>query len=209
MMNTVGTRGRRGSYAKTKGRRRAIAEAALELVLEKGHRALITADVAQRAGLSEPGVLYHYPTKDDLLLAALRLSDEYEWSTMPLGESIRRAPARAAESLRRINIVRLHTAMFGESSDPSHPAYAYFKERWRVGDERMVESITRLQAAGAIGPDIEPYRVSRWIHTAWEGLQLQWLAEQNFDITAELQSLIERILGVSMEDIDRIAGTAD
>lgn len=205
MTNTVGVRGRRGSYAKTKERRRAIAQAALELVLEKGHRALLMSEVAQRAGLSEPGVIYHFPTKDDLLLAALRLSDEHEWSTMPLGESVQRAPARAAESLRRINVVRLHTAMFGESSDPSHPAHDYFKERWRLGDERMVESIRRLQAAGLISDDIEPFRASRWIHTAWEGLQLQWLAEEDFDIEAELGSLIERILGISLTDIAEAA----
>ena len=203
MVKTATIRGPRGSYAKTAERRRAIAEAALEIVLEKGHRSLITADVAQRAGLSEPGVLYHYPTKDDLLLAALRLSDEYEWETMPLGESVRRAPARAAESLRRINVVRLHTAMFGESSDPAHPAHEYFKQRWRAGDERMVESIRRLQEAGVVDAAIDPFRASRWIHTAWEGLQLQWLAEQDFDIATELASLIERILGVSMREIER------
>lgn len=199
----------RGSYAKTTERRRAIAEAALEIVLEKGHRALITAEVAQRTGLSEPGVLYHYPTKDDLLLAALTLSDEYEWSTMPLGESVMRAPARAAESLRRINVVRLHTAMFGESSDPSHPAHEYFKKRWRAGDERMVESIVRLQQSGVVGADVDPYQASRWIHTAWEGLQLQWLTEQNFDIAVELGSLIERILGVSMSEIQRAGDRTD
>ena len=72
--------------------------------------------------------------------------------------------------------------MFGESSDPTHPVHEYFKERWRAGDERMVESIRRLQAAGVIDTAIEPDRASRWIHTAWEGLQLQWLAEQDFDI---------------------------
>lgn len=208
MTNTVGVRGRRGSYAKTTQRRRAIAEAALELVLEKGHRDVITAEVAQRAGLSEPGVLYHFPTKDDLLLAALRLSDEHEWSTMPLGESVRRSPARAAESLQRINVVRLHTAMFGESSDPRHPAHDYFKQRWRQGDERMVESIKRLQSAGIVDASIEPERASRWIHTAWEGLQLQWLAAHDFDIETELGSLIERILGVTMERIDRASSTA-
>jgi AcrR family transcriptional regulator len=205
MARTVGTR---GSYARTKERRRVIGEAALAIVLEKGHRALITADVAERAGLSEPGVLYHFPTKDDLLLEALRLSDEYEWSTMPLGESIRLAPARAAESLQRINIVRLHTAMFGESSDPAHPSHEYFKQRWREGDERMSESIRRLQAEGVVDPRIEPYRVSRWIHTAWEGMQLQWLAEPDFDVAVELQLLIERLLGVSMREIER-AGDPD
>jgi len=92
--------------------------------------------------------------------------------------------------------------MFGESSDPAHPAHEYFKERWRAGDERMVQSIERLQAAGVVDRTIEPYRASRWIHTAWEGLQLQWLTEQDFDVATELESLIERVLGVTMAEID-------
>ncbi|MFP3463867.1 TetR/AcrR family transcriptional regulator [Leifsonia sp. SIMBA_070] len=208
MTSTVGIRGPRGSYAKTKERRQSIAQAALDLILEHGHRALITADVARKTGLSEPGVLYHFPTKDDLLLAALRLSDEFEWSTMPLGESVRKAPERAAESLKRINIVRLHTAMFGESSDPSHPAHKYFKERWREGDRRMTESIRRFQAVGVIDESVDPRQASRWIHTAWEGLQLQWLAEPDFDIETELRQLIERVLGVNMCEIDDEAGTS-
>lgn len=202
------TAGARGSYARTKERRRAIAEAALAIVLERGHRSLITSEVAERAGLSEAGVLYHYQTRNDLLLGALRLSDEYEWSTMPLGESIRLAPARAAESLRQTSIVQLHTAMSGESGNPAHPAHDYFKQRWHAGDERMAESIRRLQVAGVVGPDVDPHRASRWIHTAWEGMQLQWLVDPGFDIAVELRLLIERLLGVSMEDIDR-ASVAD
>jgi hypothetical protein len=33
--------------------------------------------------------------------------------------------------------------------------------------------------------------------TAWEGLQLQWLAERDFDIETELRQFIERLLGVT------------
>ena len=164
-------------------------------MLEKGHKAVLTSEVAKRAGLSEPGVLYHFPSKDDLLLAALRLSDEYEWGSLPDGESVRQAPYRAAVSLQRTNIVRLHTAMFGESSDPEHPAHEYFKQRWRRGDELMVSSIEKLQADGVVDADLDPKRASRWIHAAWEGLQLQWLADPDFDIARELQALIETILG--------------
>ena len=192
--------GARGSYAKTRARRRAIAEATLNLVLEKGHKAVLTSEVAKRAGLSEPGVLYHFPSKDDLLLAALRLSDEYEWGSLPDGESVRQAPYRAAVSLQRTNIVRLHTAMFGESSNPGHPAHEYFKERWRHGDELMVESIRRLQSEGIVDPDLDPLRASRWIHAAWEGLQLQWIASPDFDIARELRALIETILGDRFRD---------
>ena len=53
-------------------RRRDIAEATLALVVEKGHRAVVTAEIARRTGLSEPGVLYHFPSKDELLIGALQ-----------------------------------------------------------------------------------------------------------------------------------------
>lgn len=191
--------GARGSYAKTKGRRRAITEATLALVMEKGHRSVTTSEVAERAGLSEPGVLYHFSSKDELLLAALQLFDELEWSSLPTGESIQQAPVRAAEGVKRTNIVRLHAAMYSEATDPGHPAHEYFKERMRRGDELMAESIRRLQAAGAADSGIDPLRASRWIHAAWEGLQLQWLADPNFDMEDELQRLIEVVLATPLE----------
>ena len=56
--------GKRGSYAKSELRKQAISEAALALIMERGHRAVTVAEVADRAGVSEPSVFYHFPTKE-------------------------------------------------------------------------------------------------------------------------------------------------
>jgi AcrR family transcriptional regulator len=187
--------GARGSYAKTKERRRDIAEATLAVVIEKGHRAVVTAEVARRTGLSEPGVLYHYPSKDELLIAALQYFDDVQLSALPNGESVQQAPARAAAGVRRTNILRLHTAMAGEASDPAHPAHEYFKERSRRSNKLMADSIRQLQAEGVVDASIDAERASRVIHAVWEGLQIQWLAEPSFDMGDELASLIAALLG--------------
>lgn len=47
-----------------------LARAAFEIVAEKGHSAFRTAMVAARAGVSQGALVYHFPTKDDLTLAA-------------------------------------------------------------------------------------------------------------------------------------------
>ncbi|MCL2796000.1 MAG: TetR/AcrR family transcriptional regulator [Microbacteriaceae bacterium] len=193
--------GSRGSYAKTAERRRDIAQAVLDLVVEKGHRAVVTADVAKRAGLSEPGVLYHFASKDELLLAALQHFDDVELTALPEGESILRARERAVAGVERTNIVRLHTAMSGEASDPTHPAHEYFKQRWRRSNKLMADSIRQLQADGAVGPDVDADSASRLIHATWEGLQNQWLAEPGFDIGAELEKAIVALLGYPVEHV--------
>ena len=65
----------RKPYAKTVERRLAVARAALEIIREKGHRALTTAEVASRACMSETAMLYHFPSRDHILVAAMELAD--------------------------------------------------------------------------------------------------------------------------------------
>lgn len=191
-----GVLGRRGPYAKTEKRRSEIAAAVLALVIENGHRSVTAAEVAERTGLSEPGVLYHFPTKEALLLAGLRRFDEEEFSKLPAGQSLAIAGEQAEEGVHRENIVRLYSAMSGEASDPTHPAHDFFKERWKAANAIMSEDLKRLQDLGEVSPDLNPDRVSRQIHAAWEGLQLQWLVDPTFNIAEELTDLIEALTGV-------------
>lgn len=187
--------GPRGPYARTLERRRAIADAALALVVERGHRSLTTLAVAQRAGISEPGLLYHFPTKEAVLVAALARFDEQELSQLAPGEALETAPERAALGVRRTNIVHLYTALLGEASDSGHPAHAYFRDRWRVGREIPARDIADLRERGEIDAGVEPERAARWILAAWDGLQAHWLVDPSFDIDVELRGLIETVLG--------------
>ena len=54
-------------------RRPAILTAAAEVISERGVQNTRISDVAERAGTSAPGVLYWFPSKDELLAEALQL----------------------------------------------------------------------------------------------------------------------------------------
>jgi AcrR family transcriptional regulator len=78
-------------------RRPAILSAAAEVISERGVQGTRISDVAERAGTSAPGVLYWFPTKDELLAEALVFSDDryYEGLTAEL-EGLESATARLA-----------------------------------------------------------------------------------------------------------------
>ncbi|WP_105566206.1 TetR/AcrR family transcriptional regulator [Microbacterium halophytorum] len=84
--------------------RRVILDAATSLVARRGHEVPL-ADVAEAAGVSKGGLLYHFPTKDDLFAAgATRLFERFrasvfaEASREPAGE-----PGRLARAYIRVS----------------------------------------------------------------------------------------------------------
>src|SRR5947199_6684394 len=64
---------RRGTYAKGRERREAILAAANDLFAAQGFRGASLSAIAARVGLSEAGVLHHFPSKEHLLLELLDL----------------------------------------------------------------------------------------------------------------------------------------
>src|SRR5579875_3597310 len=51
--------------------RRSILDAAMRLFAERGYHASSNADVAEAAGLTRGAMLYHFPTREDLVEAAI------------------------------------------------------------------------------------------------------------------------------------------
>ncbi len=67
-----------GTARRDRGRDRqeAIVRAAAQVIAERGLAQVRVADVAERAGISTGHVTYYYPTKNALLMAAIRDSEE-------------------------------------------------------------------------------------------------------------------------------------
>ena len=62
---------RRTQAQRSEEMRRRILDAAVQVLGEKGYAGLRTADVAEVAGVSRGAQTHHFPTKDDLVLAAM------------------------------------------------------------------------------------------------------------------------------------------
>jgi len=62
---------RRTQAERTATTRAALLSATVDALVEQGYRGTTTSDVARRAGVSYGALLHHYPTKADLLTAAV------------------------------------------------------------------------------------------------------------------------------------------
>lgn len=186
--------GKRGSYAKSELRRQAIGEAALALIMERGHRSVTIADVARRVGVSEPSVFYHFPTKEALLVAALRQFDAENIRPLGVGGAIADMPSRAEAGVRREHHVRLQAEMSAAAADAGHPARAYFRDRWERSFQVVAEDIEMLQKDGVVPASIDAKRAARVLLAAWQGLQVQWMHGPEFDIRSELIAVIHAVL---------------
>lgn len=117
-----------------------ILDATLALVVEIGPETLTLDAVAARAGVSKGGLLYHFPFKEDLFLAANEhlvrrrvAAREIEYRNLP------ETPSRALKSYvlasvhNRMGSDAISTRMMGagsSSKETSEPIRRYFRERF-------------------------------------------------------------------------------
>lgn len=199
----------RGPYAKSAERKATVAQAAFDVVMEVGHDALTTAAVAKRAGMSERTMLYHFPTRDHLLVAALELADEktadsviatyaaagampkHEWLELMMQQM-------TALSVTEDKRTRLHVHLAAQAQSPDHPAREYFERNYARAVRGVAEQISMRQEVGLAHPDKDPITVARRVVGAWDGLQAQWLVTQDFDLPAEILGTFRDLTGQSV-----------
>jgi len=164
----VSTGRERGGYAKGRERRDAILTAANEVFATRGFRGASLATIAKRVGMSEPGLLHHFASKEELLLELLKLRDQHD------DERIAQARAMHAYALdvvlelchqneERPGIVRLFTILAAESVDSDHPAHDWFLERYRDRRRILVERLTEEQREGRVDADLDAEMVASQI----------------------------------------------
>jgi AcrR family transcriptional regulator len=196
----VSTTGRgRGGYAKGRERRDAILAAANEVFATRGFRGASLATIAKRVGMSEPGLLHHFASKEELLLELLTLRDQHD------DERIAEARAAHAHVLdvvlelcrqneERPGIVRLFTILAAESVDDDHPAHDWFLARY--GDRRrpLADALANAQRDGTVDAGLDPQAVASQILAMFDGLQLQWLLDPAaVDMTAVFEDFLARL----------------
>jgi AcrR family transcriptional regulator len=167
-------------YAKGRAKRRDILDQATALFGEAGYRGTSLREIAGRCGISHPGLLHHFPTKESLLLAVLTHRDEVDQERITAGH-----PSGAAALLRLVDVVALNTTRRGivelftvlsaEATAADHPAHDYFIGRYsRIVNELEV-AYSEARDAGDLRAGIDPTRAARDLVALMDGLQIQWL----------------------------------
>jgi AcrR family transcriptional regulator len=190
---------RRGGYAKGRERRDAILAAANDVFAAQGFHGASLATIATRVGLSEPGLLHHFPSKEHLLLELLALRHDHDTERVARALADHEGFLDALLGLCRENqgtagLVRLFTILVGESVDADHPAHDWMVERYRGLRERFVTRIEAEQRAGRIASGLDARALAPQLIAMFDGLQLQWLLEpEAVDLSAVFADFLDRL----------------
>ncbi|MBQ0998365.1 MULTISPECIES: TetR/AcrR family transcriptional regulator [Streptomyces] len=156
-------------------RRAEIVRAALEVIAERGYRGASLAAVAERVGLTQQGLMHHFPTKDALLVAVLQERDQ--WDAVPGSRWRTDLLAALVEyNAMRPGIVQTFSALLGESVTEGHPARTFFSERYTRVRASMAEML-RAEYGDRLPNGLTPERTAPLLVAVMDGLQYQWLLD--------------------------------
>ncbi|WP_199435296.1 TetR/AcrR family transcriptional regulator [Qaidamihabitans albus] len=177
-------------------RREQILTVATEMFGNGGFRGVALADIATAVGISQPGLLHHFKSKEELLIAALEHRDAD--STQHMQEMFRTSSVvDAVLSLCRHNManpesMRLFAVESAESIEPGHPAHDFFRRRYVRVRQVMAERVRHDQAAGKLPAELDPVQFAAELHAVMDGLQVQWLLDPSFDMAGVLAVYLDR-----------------
>lgn len=186
-------------YAKGRESREKILEAANRAFAERGYRGASLAAIAESVGLSQPGLLHHFPSKEALLVEVLRLRHERDL------ERVRGVAAErdsyleglievVRENERSPGLVRLFTVLAAESVDGDHPGNEHFRERYEELRRAVAADLAAEQREGRVATDLDVDLTASQLIAISDGLQLQWLLDPDgVDMVAAFRDFAARL----------------
>jgi AcrR family transcriptional regulator len=194
-------RGRpRGSGTEaTAATREPILAAAAELFADRGFHATPMTAIAEASGLSQTGLLHHFPSKDDLLAEVLHQRDLRD---LAMFATARDHEPRGWEvwedmtTLVRINsereaLVRLFTSLAGEAVDPGH---AWLGEHHAGAVDTLTQALRDALEDGTAHDGIPAESLARQAVALMDGLQLQWLMRPDeVDMAADFEEFVATV----------------
>ena len=192
-------RGKRGPYAKSRGTQEAILEAALEVFASSGYQAGSVASIAEKIGMTEAGIAYHFPTKVALLDAVLIYRNERSREIVQVGTDAVTALrgvlrlARGLDSAR--GLVELYSVVSAEAVNTEHPAHGHFVRQREESRELFRVAFAEFAERGLLAPGL-PIRLAADICSShFDGVQVQWLlAPGVVDLPGQVELLLRRFI---------------
>jgi len=191
---------RRTQAERTRQRKEQVIHEAIRLFGQFGYHGAKLADIAKAAGVSEPGLLHHFPSKEHLLMEVLaerdRLDREQYDPSLPRNDG---DPLHSFQELAEHNetvpgLVQLFTVLVAESIDVQHPGHDFFKQRYRGLRQRTADFLRKAQEHGEIRDDIPAEDLVILLFAMMDGLQIQWLYEPEKIAMSRVFELFLRLL---------------
>jgi len=184
---------------RTAERRTAILEAATVVFGARGYNRGSLVEIAERVGITHAGILHHFGSKEQLLLAVLAHRDGADIDRLdehasPVGDAfLDRLVHTAHYGAERVSAIKAHAVLSAESVTGDHPAQQHFRDRFAGMRERVASDLAL--AVGLDDADPRVVTAASAIVGATEGLQTQWLLDPvRVDMPAALRLVIDAIV---------------
>jgi AcrR family transcriptional regulator len=163
--------------------KRAILAAAAAAFAEGGYRGASLSSIAERAGVTQSGLLHHFRTKEELLSAVLSRSvrSDEERLLELLGRNkgvVESMRALLVESLGNRVDSRLLAVLGAEATTVEHPVQDEMRERFEQLRNRLVGAL----ATDPEHADTDVVAMATALIGLAEGIRLQWVYSPELDV---------------------------
>jgi AcrR family transcriptional regulator len=163
--------------------RQSILRSATQLFSERGFNSASIADIAKHVGMTQAGMLHHFPSKAALLLAVLleregRNDLETEAERAKGFDALTVFLHTLRNNDRTPALVQLMTVLAAESIPDSHPAHDWFEMRYERVVSSTVEHLTPMVDPAALPEGVTVETMARWLVGLADGLRIQWLYDE-------------------------------
>jgi len=191
----------RGRYAKGVAKREEILQVVLDVVAEYGYRKASNREISDRVGLTQPGLMHYFASREELYIEVLRARDQRDLDEFfEPDQTFAGFLGIIAHNTTVPGLVRLYVEFSAEATIPGHPANAYFVERYAWARSVLTGIITRAQESGELGPTLDPAIAVDLILASADGLQVQWLLDPRVDMVERLSRLWNGIRLASLRE---------
>ncbi|WP_267882543.1 TetR family transcriptional regulator [Streptomyces griseus] len=192
---------RAGKSLKAQQRRQEILRIAMDTFAARGYNNASLQEIADRAGVTQAGVLHYFRSKAQLLTSVLDLRDATDIEQLgpdrPRGLAfLRHLVDTVRRNTEREGIVRLYAVLSAESVTEGHPAQDYFRDRYTGLRTFVTDALAEACELGETRPDLDLEDAANAIIAVMDGLQIQWLlAPDSVDMAASTERAINALLG--------------
>ncbi len=190
----------RGPYAKGLARRQQILDRAIEVFARRGSARTSLRSIAQEIGVSHAALTHYFTSREQLLVEVYReaerqINENEPWSADASPVQMMTESAQRNHTVP--GLVQLYSTLVAAALESGHPDAAEFAtSRFARVRADLAVRVRRNQDAGRMRQDVDPEVVASLVIAASDGLQTQWMLDENVPHGAALD-LLARLLSPS------------
>lgn len=179
----------RTQYAKGVAKRDEILRAALKVFTENGYLKTSIRDIAEASNLSQAGLLHYFGSKEELLVAVLQRREDEHAAIRGDEDAVDDLFQRVGGNVEAPGLAQLFATMSTAAIAEGHPAHAFFAQHYDDLRAELAAALRHRQEEGSLDAAVDADRLASVLVAAADGLQIQWLVDEQLDMPGALEYL--------------------